>query len=459
MGCPWWGRWGVPLGLLRGGEVDQVVLAIGSADGSLVRRVEKLARQGDPLVPVRVVPGVYEVLSGDVSVSRLREVRIEDLLRRAPVPVDLAPVRGYLAGRTVLVTGAGGSIGSELVRQLVQVGVAKVVALGHGENSIFELMQGLARQGRAAPMFGGVDEPEPQGRDERVVPVIADVRDPGRMRQVFELHRPHVVFHAAAHKHVPFMESNPEQAILNNLEGTRNVLAAASAVGVARLVNVSTDKAVNPSSVMGASKRLVEGLVKDAATGDDGERTFVSVRFGNVLGSRGSVIPVFRAQIEAGGPVAVTDPQMTRYFMTIPEAVQLVLQAGALATPGSVYFLDMGQPVRIAQLAEDMIRLSGLRPHVDVEIRYTGVRPGEKLFEELATGGEDTQPTAHPKVFVATAPDLSGAELHRTVEALIAAARAGEGARIGELLRRVVPFTGAEDDVPRSSASPAERPR
>ena len=416
------------------------------------------SRAGNPLVPVRVVPGVYEVLSGDVSVSRLREVRIEDLLRRASVPVDLSPVRGYLEGRTVVVTGAGGSIGSELVRQLVQVGVAKVVALGHGENSIFELMQGLARQGRAARDIAD-DTPERPGRDELVVPVIADVRDPARILQVFELHRPHVVFHAAAHKHVPFMERNPEQAILNNLEGTRNVLAAAGAVGVARLVNVSTDKAVNPSSVKGASKRLVECLVKDAATGDDGERTFVSVRFGNVLGSRGSVIPVFRAQIEAGGPVAVTDPQMTRYFMTIPEAVQLVLQAGALATPGSVYFLDMGQPVRIAQLAEDMIRLSGLRPHVDVEIRYTGVRPGEKLFEELATGGEDTQPTAHPKVFVATAPDLSGAELHRTVEALIAAARAGEGARIGELLRRAVPFTGAEDDVPRSSASPAERPR
>ena len=399
--------------LLRGGFADQVVLAIGSADGNLVRRVERLAHEGDAKVPVRVIPGMYEVLAGDVSVTKLRELRIEDLLRRPSVAVDLAPVRGYLEGRTVLVTGAGGSIGSELVRQLVQVGVAEVVAVGHGENSVFELMQGLHRQGRAGC----------------VRPVIADVRDPGRIRQVFERHHPEVVFHAAAHKHVPFMEADPEQAILNNVEGTQNVLAAARAVGVARLVNVSTDKAVNPTSVMGAAKRIAECLVKDASL-EDGV-PYVSVRFGNVLGSRGSVIPVFRAQIAAGGPVTVTDPEMQRYFMTIPEAVQLVLQAGALAQPGCVYFLDMGQPVRIAQLAEDVIRLSGLRPYVDIDIEYTGVRPGEKLFEELATAGEQTQPTAHPKVFVATAADLTGCALRSTVDDLVGAARDGDGVRIG----------------------------
>jgi FlaA1/EpsC-like NDP-sugar epimerase len=300
--------------------------------------------------------------------------------------------------------------------------VAEVVAVGHGENSIFELMQGLRRQ----------------GRDARVTPVIADVRDPGRIRQVFERHRPDVVFHAAAHKHVPFMEAHPEQAILNNVEGTKNVLAAARAAGVGRLVNISTDKAVNPTSVMGAAKRVAECLVKDASL-EDG-LPYVSVRFGNVLGSRGSVIPVFREQIAAGGPVTVTDPEMKRYFMTIPEAVQLVLQAGALAAAGCVYFLDMGQPVRIAQLAEDVIRLSGMRPHVDVAIEYTGVRPGEKLFEELATDGEETRPTAHPKVFVATAADLAGAALRATVEELVRAARAGDGRRIGEVLRGAVTF-------------------
>ena len=410
--------------LLRDGIADQVVMAIASADGALVRRVKALVVEGNPRVPVQVVPGVYEVLSGGVSVSRLREVQIEDLLRRPSVPIDLAPVRGYLAGRTVLVTGAGGSIGSELVRQLVQVGVERVIALGQGENSVYDLMQGLARRGVAT----------------EVVPVIASVRDAQRLWHVFERYRPEVVFHAAAHKHVPLMEANPEQAVLNNVEGARNVVAVARAHGVRRLVNVSTDKAVNPSSVMGGSKRLAECIVKELANGDGVDRNYVSVRFGNVLGSRGSVIPLFRKQIAAGGPVTVTDAAMTRYFMTIPEAVQLVLQAGALATPGSVYFLDMGQPVRIAQLAEDMIRLSGLRPYEDIEILYTGVRPGEKLYEELTTELEHATPTAHPKVFVARAPDLSGARLEATVEAILTAAREGDGEQVVALLREAVPY-------------------
>jgi FlaA1/EpsC-like NDP-sugar epimerase len=413
--------------LLREGAADEVVLAIASADGALVRRVERLVSKVDPGIAVRVVPGVYEVLSGDVGVSRLREVRIEDLLRRPSVPIDLRPVRGYLEGRTVLVTGAGGSIGSELVRQLVQVGVARIVAVGRGENSIYELLQDMRRRGAAT----------------EVVPVIADVRDRDSLNHVFARHRPEVVFHAAAHKHVPLMEANPEQAVFNNVLGTRNVVSVAREYGVRRLVNVSTDKAVNPSSVMGASKRLSECVVKDAANGDGTHRVYVSVRFGNVLGSRGSVIPLFQQQIAAGGPVTVTDPEMTRYFMTIPEAVQLVLQAGALAEPGAVYFLDMGQPVRIAQLAEDMIRLSGLRPHDDGEIVYAGARPGEKMFEELTTQLEHAAATAHPKVFVARAPDLSGARLASTVEALLAAATEGDGERVGALLHGAVPFAGA----------------
>jgi len=270
--------------LLREGAADEVVLAIASADGALVRRVERLVSKVDPGIAVRVVPGVYEVLSGDVGVSRLREVRIEDLLRRPSVPIDLRPVRGYLEGRTVLVTGAGGSIGSELVRQLVQVGVARIVAVGRGENSIYELLQDMRRRGAAT----------------EVVPVIADVRDRDSLNHVFARHRPEVVFHAAAHKHVPLMEANPEQAVFNNVLGTRNVVSVAREHGVRRLVNVSTDKAVNPSSVMGASKRLSECVVKDAANGDGTHRVYVSVRFGNVLGSRGSVIPLFQRSPPAG---------------------------------------------------------------------------------------------------------------------------------------------------------------
>lgn len=409
--------------LLRDRVADQVVLAIASADGALVRRVKRLVSDVDRRIAVRVVPGVYEVLSGDVGVSRLREVRIEDLLRRPAVPIDLRPVRGYLEGRTVLVTGAGGSIGSELVRQLVQVGVARIVAVGRGENSIYELLTDLRRHGAST----------------EVVPVIADVRDRDSLKHVFARHRPEVVFHAAAHKHVPLMETNPEQAVFNNVLGTRNLVSVARAHGVRRLVNVSTDKAVNPSSVMGASKRLSECVVKDAANGNGSHRVYVSVRFGNVLGSRGSVIPLFQRQIAAGGPVTVTDPEMTRYFMTIPEAVQLVLQAGALAEPGAVYFLDMGQPVRIAQLAEDMIRLSGMRRHDDIQIVYTGARPGEKMFEELTTELEMATPTSHPTVFVARAPDLSGARLEATIEALLTAATEGDGERVTMLLRDAVP--------------------
>ncbi len=414
--------------LLREGLADEVVIAIASIDGTFIRHVRKLAADVNPEIPVRLIPGVYEVLAGDVRVSRLREVQIEDLLRRPSVPVDLVPVCGYVDGRTVLVTGAGGSIGSEIVRQLARCTPERVIALGHGENSIFELERDLERIGATVA----------------VIPVIADVRDPDRLRVIFERYRPHVVFHAAAHKHLPLMESNPEQGVLNNIGGTNNVLEQALASGVERLVNISTDKAVNPSSVLGATKRLAECLVKAAAERAGAGEAFVSVRFGNVLGSRGSVLRVFGAQISRGGPLTVTHPEMTRYFMTIPEACQLVLQAGALAKNGSTYLLDMGQPVHIKTLAEDLIRLSGYRPHDDIEIVYSGIRPGEKMHEELLTESENATPTAHPSVWSTRADDLAGLALTEVVETLRAAATAGRRDEVRRLLRKAVPYV-AED--------------
>ena len=412
--------------VVRERVADEVVVAIASADGALIRRVRALANEAKPSLPVRVIPGVYEVLSGNVRVSRLREVQIEDLLRRPPVPVDVAPVRDYVDGRTVLVTGAGGSIGSEIVRQLAQCAPERILLVGRGENSIYELERELERlQVRSL-----------------TVPVIADVRDEHTLRALLMRERPQVVFHAAAHKHLPLMESNPTQAVFNNIGGTRTLLELALEFCVERFVNISTDKAVRPSSILGASKRIAELLVKNAAQRAGPDQAFVSVRFGNVLGSRGSVLPVFREQIRRGGPVTVTDPEMTRYFMTIPEACQLVLQAGALALNGSTYLLDMGQPVRIVTLAEDLIRLSGLRPFDDVEIVFTGARPGEKLHEELLIDAEDALPTAHPHVRLAgtsfDAPDH--ASLHGLVDDLLEVARAGDAKRVRAMLRTAVPF-------------------
>ncbi len=359
-------------------EVGEIVIAMPSAPGHVVREVLRLARLAG--VRTRTVPGLYEILSGRVGVSSLRQVQIEDLLRREPVRTDLAAVRSLVAERTVLVTGAGGSIGSELCRQLARLDPAALVIVGHGENSIFTILHELREQ----------------FPDVAVVPVIADVRDRLRIRRVFEQHAPQVVFHAAAHKHVPLMEHNVVEAITNNVQGTRNVVDAAVAVRTEHFVLISTDKAVRPTSVMGASKRAAELLVQTAASTSG--RNFVSVRFGNVLGSRGSVVPTFLRQIRAGGPVTITHPEMRRYFMTIPESVQLVLQAAALGRGGEVFVLDMGEAVRIMDLATDLVRLSGLEVGTDIEIRCTGCRPGEKLYEEMFFSEENATPTEHPKV-------------------------------------------------------------
>ena len=413
--------------LLKELDVDEVFLSAPSADGSFVRdaleRVRRASRDMNKRIGTRVVPALFELINGDVTVQRLRDVRLEDLLRRQPVELDRASLRAAYSGRRVLVTGAGGSIGGEIVRQLAAFDPAELLLLGRGENSLVEIERELRRS-----------HPELSFQT-----LLGSVRGRDRMATLFERYRPQVVVHAGAHKHVPLLEQHPEEAILNNVMSTQHLTELALQYGVERFVNVSTDKAVRPTSVMGASKRIAECLVKDAASRSHAPQSFASVRFGNVLGSRGSVVPLFRRQIADGGPVTITDKRMTRYFMTIPEAAQLVLQAGALASNGSTYILDMGKPVRIVDLAEDLIRLSGLEPGVDVKIHEVGMRPGEKLYEELLTDGERTGRKIFDKITVATAPDLVGPPLQALVKRLEIAARAGDrGAIVSDLHANIV---------------------
>ena len=397
-------------GAVKAGRVDEVVIAMPRASGAAVRAVaERTQALG---LRCRTIPGVFELLGGQVSINRLRQVEITDLLRRDQLSLQVVS-SAYVTGRTVLVTGAGGSIGSELCRQVAHAGPRTLVMLGHGENSIFDIHREI---GRAYP-------------DVRVVPVLADIRDEARMTQVMQRLRPDVVFHAAAHKHVPLMEENPAEAISNNVLGTASVLGAALATGVERLVMISTDKAVAPANVMGASKRMAEMLVRDTArrTG----RAFVVVRFGNVLGSRGSVVPTFKGQIERGGPITITHPEMRRYFMTIPEAVHLVIQAGRIGRGGELFVLNMGEPVRIVDLATDLIRLSGLQPH-DIPIVFTGLRPGEKLDESLWEADAEVTPFAeHPDLLCVTEPDDPSPErLAAALQTLQAAVAADDRMKI-----------------------------
>ena len=382
--------------------VRHVVIAMPSAPGSVIRRVMQLARSAG--LETRTLPSLHELITRTDVASQLREVRIEDLLQRAPIETDTGRVRSLVQGRTVLITGAGGSIGSELCRQLASARPERIVLVGRGENSIFEIQQEL----RAA--FPSLT----------TAPIIVDVRDRTAMANVVQRYQPAVIFHAAAHKHVPLMEANMLEALRNNVLGTQSVVDAALVAGVQHLVLISTDKAVRPTCIMGASKRIAEQVVQIAAR--DSGHAYVSVRFGNVLGSRGSVVPTFLRQIRAGGPVLVTHPEMRRYFMTIPESVQLVLQAFVLGSGGEVFCLDMGDPVPIVNLARDLIQLSGLEPDVDIEIRYTGARAGEKLYEEMFFGTEQASPTDHPKVLRARRTEVA----------------AGAQQRIAVLLRNLV---------------------
>lgn len=362
-------------------KVKEIIIAMPSVTRNEIRNIMEIC---SPLkCKVNTLPGMYQLLDDEVLVSHLHPVSIEDLLERDEVRLDMDVVEHYIRDKVVLVTGAGGSIGSEICRQIMRVGPKQLLLLGHGENSIYLINQELKNIYKDGP----------------IIPIIADIRDKQQLDQIFTQYNPQVVFHAAAHKHVPLMEIQPMAAVLNNIYGTRNVADVAGRHGVERFVMISTDKAVNPTSVMGATKRVAEKVI--ISMNDTYDTKYITVRFGNVLGSRGSVIPLFKKQIEAGGPVTVTDPEMTRYFMTIPEASQLVLQAGAMGKGGEVFLLDMGEPVKIIDLARNMIRLSGLEPDKDIHIKITGLRPGEKKYEELLTSEEGTNRTNHTKIFEA----------------------------------------------------------
>ena len=407
--------------LVTANGIDQVILAMPTAAGDVIREITGTCELLG--VETMIVPSIHEIMHGRIRYNQLRKVQIEDLLRRDPVQTDFQAVRARVAGKRVLITGGGGSIGGELCRQLLFCGPSELIILGHGENSIFEISQKLQNMGLKGP---------------KITPLIADVRFPDRIMTLLKQYRPHIIFHTAAHKHVPLMEKNPAEAITNNVLGTRNLLNAALAVDVEQFVMVSTDKAVNPTSVMGASKRTAELLVHQAAK--QSGRPYVAVRFGNVLGSRGSVILTFKKQIAMGGPLTITDPKMTRFFMTIPEAVQLVLQASVLGNGGEVFVLDMGEPVKIIDLAKDLIRLSGLEEGTDIEITQIGLRPGEKLYEELFVPGEKYYRTPHQKIFIAgNASSFVPANLDTSIDLLAVAAERNDPVRILHELKRLIP--------------------
>ncbi|MGB4046325.1 MAG: nucleoside-diphosphate sugar epimerase/dehydratase, partial [Halanaerobiales bacterium] len=409
--------------------VEEVIIAIPSAKGKDIKDIYNLSKQEG--VKVKLVPGMYEILNGDVNLSHLRDVRVEDLLRREQVQLDAARIAAYVEGKVVLVTGAGGSIGSELCRQLARFNPQKLLMLDIYENNLYFLDLELREN---YPHLS-------------LVPIIASIRDRDKLDYLFAQFRPEVVFHAAAHKHVPLMEDNPEEAVKNNIFGTKNVIEAADKYQVERFVLISSDKAVNPTNVMGASKRVAEMLIQ--AANKKSSTKFMAVRFGNVLGSAGSVIPLFKKQIKNGGPVTVTHPEVTRYFMTIPEAVQLVIQAGALGQGGEVFVLDMGEPVKIMDLAKDLIELSGLKVGQDIEIKITGLRPGEKLYEELLNDNENNLATEHEPIFIAKLEEVDEQKLNLALNKFVQLFRTGKASDyIRTLVELVETYQPQRDNVP-----------
>lgn len=424
---------------IREQQATQVILGMAGVRGARLRELTQVVLGAG--VRLKTVPGILDLVGDRPWKPEVRDVAIEDLLRREPVRLDTDALRMALEGEVVLITGGGGSIGGELARRVAEQKPGCLVLLGRGENSLWEVQRQLAA------LF-------PQ---QRLEIALCDIRNPARLRQVFMRWRPRVVLHAAAHKHVPFLEANPEEAIENNIFGTFNVVEAAKAFGTRVVVNVSTDKAVNPINMLGISKAIGERIVAAAAR-DLPDSKFVSVRFGNVLGSRGSVIPLFRDQIKSGGPLTVTHPDMVRFFMTIPEAAQLVLQAGILGESGKVYALDMGDPVHIVQLAEEMMRLSGFSPGVDLDIRYTGVRPGEKLVEELFTGSRVIRTEVHPKVFEAEESPLDPETLRRGLAQLRDIQQEGCHSREAEMLRCFTSLVPSYSPAPAGGLETASSP-
>jgi FlaA1/EpsC-like NDP-sugar epimerase len=425
--------------ILRDNRPDEILIAIPSAPGELRRRVVEAARDAD--VPVKTLPGLYELISGDLDLAgQIRPVQVEDVLGREPVEVDLDAIASFLADETVLVTGAGGSIGAELCRQIARMEPARLILVDHAEPALFEIERELVDERGFKASF----------------PILADVKSVQKMRQVFDRYRPTIVFHAAAYKHVPLMEANPLEAVRNNTLATKVVADAAVEAGAKRFVLVSTDKAANPKNLMGQSKTLCEWIVEAFGARRDVKTRFCAVRFGNVLASSGSVIPIFRRQIEKGGPVTVTHPDMTRYFMTIPEAVALVIQAAAIGGQGQVYVLDMGEPVKILDLARNMIRLSGREPDSEIPIEFIGARPGEKLQEVLWSDGETVATTEHPKVLRASRPPIDATWLEDELAELERLVEAGETlelvSRLGTIIREPRRAVPVHDGRPTNTA-------
>jgi FlaA1/EpsC-like NDP-sugar epimerase len=405
--------------LVQSLQIDHVVIAIAQASRQDIQRIVKKCEQIP--VKVRIIPGLYEILDGRVEISRIRDVQIEDILGRDPVQLDVDSISKELAGKTVMVTGAGGSIGSELARQVACFSPARLLLVERAEFALFNIDRVL-KQGEAG---------------QTTIPLVADVGDYSRMRSIFESYKPDIVIHAAAHKHVPLMESNSIEAIKNNVFNTRLLCELSAEFGVEGFVLISTDKAVRPTSMMGASKRVAELVAQEV--GRRSKTRFVAVRFGNVIGSNGSAIPIFQEQIRKGGPVTITDARMRRYFMTIPEAAQLVLQASTIGNGGEVFILHMGEPVNILELAEALISLSGLRPHQDIKIVETGLRPGEKLYEELTFETERTAATSHPKIFISRIDSLNSAAVLNACERLKHLVDLGDETGLRDFLNELLP--------------------